>query len=623
VLLFALAWIGLFGTHLALLRYYGGAELLREVPLAGLDFDTHVHDTWRVLEGLDGWGRSWVWDPRFLAGYPQGTIFDADNKGWEIWTFVWHRLGVSKGFAFNSFVLVAHLGVAPAVYLAARWLDLGRGAALGAACGGVLVWWFDSWLHWCWFVGMVAYALASWLWILPLALFLRWWKHRGTTRAVGVALLLALCHLVHPYSFFMLVTPFVVTYVAGARTLDRRGHLAVWGIAGFTVLANAWWLVVAIEWWPWITDSSLFGSRSVLAPLFDVLGIYDDPAATGIVATKSALRLIAMGLGAAGCVMWRRRTDSRAAPIGVTLVVLAAIAWFGGATPLAQIQPYRHVAPLAFVALLPAAALVEAAIRERWLHAWPRTARITAVGLACATLAWCMQDVLYFTARSLPTPKPLPNGERVQVSALGHPQPPHYGYGDWHRDDLADWIDARDDGQGRVLVEGWPWGEQLAWKSHAQILGGFLWRNVEHGWANLFRRRPQGIVQRAELERYFIDYAVVRVVVATPRAFAPWWDKTDLLELEAELAPFRIYRVRLATHLLDPPRGTVTAETNRLWIEGTDPATDVLVRYHWLPTLACAPGCRIERTPVVDDPVGFFRIPAPHPADFEIVNTYR
>ena len=63
-------------------------------------------------------------------------------------------------------------------------------------------------------------------------------------------------------------------------------------------------------------------------------------------------------------------------------------------------QPYRHVGPLAFVALLPAAALVETAMRERWLSTWPRTARITAAGLACTTLAWCMRDVLYFTVMS-------------------------------------------------------------------------------------------------------------------------------------------------------------------------------------------------------------------------------
>ena len=39
--------------------------------------------------------------------------------------------------------------------------------------------------------------------------------------------------------------------------------------------------------------------------------------------------------------------------------------------------------------------------------------------------------------------------------------------------------------------------------------------------------------------------------------------------------------------------------------------------------LACGPDCRIEREPIDDvDGVGFIRVPAPHPVDFEIRNVY-
>ncbi len=619
---FGLAFAAVMACQIAVLAYFGGRELLVDRPVAGLDFDTHIHQAWRVVEGLRGWGRSWVWDPRLLAGFPTGTIFEADNIGWSVWTWVLVECGVAQGLAFNLFVVAAHLGLVPAIYVSARLFELSPRAALGAAAAAVALWAFDSWLHWCWYVGMVAYAMAGWLWLLPLGLFVRWWRRRTTGAAIGAALLMAVCHLVHPYSFFLLVTPMAVLYVGGARQLDRRGHLVVWGIAGFTVLANLWWLVVAAQWWPWILDSSFFGRRSLLALPLDIFGLLDDPAVTGIIATRANFRLLYTAVGLAGVVTWWRRGDGRAAWMGATIVVLGAFAYLGGATPLGHIQPYRHTGPMALLAIMPAAALVETAWREGWVRSWPGTAKKVCGGLAVVTMLWLAQDVLYFTARSLPAVKPLPHGDKVFFSALGHLPPVTYGYTNWHRDDVAAWVRAHDDGQGRFLVEGWSWGEQLAWKTDAQIMGGFIWRNLEHSWANLLRRRPQGIVGQPELGRYLATYGIRWVVVATPRLQAPWWDSYSQIELVATLHPFRFYRVKAKTHLLQPPVGTVEVATNRIAVHGTDPATDVLLRYHWADVLRCEPGCTIERVSIEGDRVGFMRVPAPHPADFTIVNRY-
>lgn len=619
---FFLAFAAVMLAQLWVLRYYGGAELLEDRPIAGLDFDTHIHQAWRVVEGLHVWGKSWVWDPRLLAGYPTGTIFEADNIGWSVWTWIGVELGVSQARAFNSFVIFAHLGLVPSVYVSARWLDLSRNAALGAAGAAVLLWAYDSWLHWCWYVGMVAYATASWFWLMPMALFVRWWRRRRPIHAVGCAVMMALCHLVHPYSFFLLVTPLAILYVGGFRQLDRRGHAIVWAIAAFTVVANCWWLLVAADWWEWILDSSLFGTRSLMALPNDLLGLLDDPAVTGIVATRANFRVLYTAVGLAGIVLWWKRGDPRAVPLGVTIVVLGIFAYVGGATPLSHIQPYRHTGPMALLALMPAAALVETGWREGWIKSWPRSARRVCAGLSAIVVLWLAQDVLYFSVRSLPTVKPLPHGEKVFFSAIGHLSPVDYSYANWHRDDVAQWIEEHDDGQGRVLVEGWSWGEQLAWKTDTQILGGFIWRNLEHSWANLLRHRPQGIVQPAELAAYVQRYGVRWVVISTASGYAPWWDRYEQLELAATLHPFRIFRVKAKSHLLDPPVGTVHVETNRIDVKGTDPAKDVLVRFHWSEILVCEPDCTFERVKVKGDPVGFMRVKAPHAADFSIVNRY-
>ena len=132
-LAFPLAALVVIAVHLALIAHFVGVTVfLDDAPGFALDFDTHISQTWRVIEGLDGWRRSWVYDVQLLAGAPTGAIFDADNKAWELWTYALWKLGMSKGAAFDLFPLVAHLLVLPVVYGAARLFGLGRGGALFA-----------------------------------------------------------------------------------------------------------------------------------------------------------------------------------------------------------------------------------------------------------------------------------------------------------------------------------------------------------------------------------------------------------------------------------------------------------------------------------------------------------
>jgi uncharacterized membrane protein len=207
-------------------------------PILGVDYETHIAQVWRVIEGLDGWGRTWVYDVRLLAGSPHGVIFDADNKGWELWTWARAQPRRSQGLAFNLFVVARPLAGAPVVFSSARLFGLGRGAALAATGMGSLLWFFDSFSHWCWWVGMVAYAFASYLCLLPLALFWRWLRDRRAWQAAATAATLALAHQVHPYCFLILAAPMLVLYVRQARTLGVRGHAVVWGIAAVTLLRS-------------------------------------------------------------------------------------------------------------------------------------------------------------------------------------------------------------------------------------------------------------------------------------------------------------------------------------------------------------------------------------------------
>jgi predicted acyltransferase len=74
----------LAGYALALLYFLPPRVLLSRQPVSGQELDTHVVQTFRVVEALERHGKSWAYDPQLLAGCPQGVIFDADNKAWEL-----------------------------------------------------------------------------------------------------------------------------------------------------------------------------------------------------------------------------------------------------------------------------------------------------------------------------------------------------------------------------------------------------------------------------------------------------------------------------------------------------------------------------------------------------------
>jgi hypothetical protein len=622
---FALAALAVLAVHLACFCYFvpPGAWWSDE-PMIGVDYETHIGQAWRVIEGLDGWGRSWVYDARLLAGSPQGLIFDADNKGWELWTWAVRGLGASQGLAFNLFVVLAHWLVLAVAYASARLFELSRWGALAATAMASMLWFFDSFAHWCWWVGMVAYGITGYFCLLPLALFYRWLRDRKVWQGLAAGASLALAHQIHPYSFLILAVPMIALWGTHARRLGWRGHLAVVAMAAATLAANLWWLAPSLAYWHYILDSGFFGQAGPQFILADMFGLVLDTATSGLIGTRSGFRTLILGMAVVGLVLWRRERDPRLRVFAVTLGLLAALTYFGATLwLLRQIQPYRHVLPLAFFAVIPAAAAIEAAVRGRALAGVGRAGRVMLAVLAIPAAQHLASEVLYYTPTALPEVAPMYHGGWNPITTQGFgPQPDYRSRARTPEDErVAAWVRSVDDGTSRFLIEEPTLGEQIAWRTEAQVLGGFVYRNLQHSQANLFRRRKQGIAGDDELRAYFETYAVGWVILSNP---SPAWDRRQkILEPVARIGGHRIYRTRIAPSLLAEGTGQVTAATNAVRVTGSDPQRDLVLRFHWMETLVCAPDCEVRRVRVDTlDPVGFIKIPAPHPADVEVRNGY-
>ena len=599
------------------------APLFTGDPLTWVDFDTHAEQTFRATEALDRWGKTWAYDPQLLAGYPNGAVFEVDNKGWELWTFALWKLGMRKASAFNAFVLIAHLLVAPVLHRCARLFGLQRWDALAATALGLLLWFFDGLARWSWYSGAVAFAIVTFAWILPLALMHRFLETRKLWLIAPLALTLGLGHLIHPSIFIMLVVPMVAIYVRSAKTLGWRRHAAIVGAAVFTIAVNAFWLVTAFRYAHYVTDHDPFFVAKPSQVLADFFGIIVDLTTTGLIGNRTAFRALILGLAAAGLALLWKAKDRRLLPLVSGIGFLLVLAYLGGQLwVFRQLQPYRNVVPAAFLCTIPAGFALGEIARRRTFHGLSRLGKGIGVMALLLGVSHLGREAMYFLPRSLPDIPALPTGETMPLTALGFPEHDDFRHGPplQELNDITAWVKEHDDGQGRFLIDWWIIGEHLLWRTSAPVLGGFHERNLEHTAANFFKRHADGIAPDDEIARYFEDYAVRWVILTEERPY--FESRSNLIELAAKVGRHRVYRTKTPVSWFQHGAGTIQASLNRIEVNGTDPSEEIVLRFHWMETLVCRGGCTLQRTTVDGDPVGFLRIPVPHPASFVIENGY-
>jgi hypothetical protein len=629
---FPAAIVALVIIHVGLIFYFERPSVIFSgEPNSWLDFDTHIEQAWKALEAMDKWGKSWSYDPYLLAGNPNGTLFAADNKGWELWTFALWKLGVQKGIAFNLFLILAHVMVPWAAFFSVRLFGLGKWASLIAAVMGLSIWYFDSAPRWGWWCGMIAYGMASYLSILTIALFYRYLKGGRVSHLILLAVTMSVQHLIHPYAFVILVVPMLILYIQAAKKIPMLRHLGTVGAALIVVASNLYWIVPMIKFAHYLMplESGTYGQSSPLFLLTDYLGLLNEPVATGVLSTRTGFRFIVLAAAAAALISWRKSSDDRFKPLAAGILSMLAIAYLGSYTIIfTYLQPYRHVLPAIYLSIIPAAAFFETAVGSGALRRLPRLAyAIGGLGLLAigGNLA---RDVLYFFPGALPNPH-LGPADLIELKIV-NPYVPDIGsrqmefrhvppFEDYAA--VVSWINENDDGRGRILVQAWVLGEHLAWRTDSQILGGFRFRGMEHSQANLFHRMDRRKIDDEEIGRYLEDYAVKWMVVSGP--VNPLEKKTEFFNFAGYIPPVhRMYETTVTPSYFAEGGGSVSATLNRIQVTGADPGEDVVLRFHWLETLICRPGCSLFKEPIEHDSVGFIRIPAPHPADFDIENGY-
>jgi hypothetical protein len=634
---FPLALAAAIALHLATVFITAPPRIVFSgTPIPNLYFDQQIDQTYQVTDALGQWGEGWAYDPSHASGTVVGTFVDTNSRAWQLWTYQLSKLGLQRGTAFNTFVLLAHLLAPWVLALAAGLFGLGRWPCLIAGMLGGLLWFFDGTVHWQWWSGTVPYPLASYLSVLCAALL---WQFTRTLKWYSIALFaiaLTVTLLTQPYAGLALLVPAAVVYGGRASKMKLWHHGAVVAAIAVAIGLNATWLGIGLRFAHLDNASSTLGLGTLSHLFTDFLGFTSDTNVSGGIGMRSGFRFLTLGAALITLVLWRRDKDKRFWPFAAGLGALLCVAYLGGYLPgINRIQPYRFIIPALFLAVVPAAALIDELRARKAFAKLPAMAYATLGIIVLAAIPRLARDVVYFIPPLVPQPINLPEetphiADIIGFGNVGYPRHRDFRHGTvpQHVENVVKWVENWDPSQGRILVEYAPLADHLAWRTKADILGGSVLRDRGHGRSNFFWRYPSEDPPQAKLRWYLETYAVGWIVILNnpglgeldyrPRLRS----QTELLKTVAKVRPFELMRSQLPISYFQAGTGKIETSLNKIKVSESPPNTDLVLRYHYLSSMVCTPNCSVRKKKISGDPIGFIEVPAPHPANFVIKNNY-
>ena len=599
---------------LAMYLFLDWHEVLSNPPVADTDYATHWAEVWSVSHFLEN-GRLWGYDPFFMAGHPEGTLFDLDNKLIEVAAFSLSRAGLPLPLSYNL-VLVSLMALAPlAVYPAGHWLGLGRGQALLAQLAALGLWYLDPALRWSWQGSTLAFASTVCLSLLVLAAAVHLSRPESSPSPAAWLLWFVLGPLLfwlHAMTFLILLLPLTLWTLRSWRKLSgtQRATLLLW--PALVLLANAPWLLGALRfhWARMASNQYLQGGLPALAADLVGLGRVDGASTVSLI----GLRWLVMLLGGLG--LWqmaRRGTVGQALASGAwggLLVAYGAVYLPGGG----NLQPYRYIEQAAIWSTLgigPGLRVLANTYATRFpQRIW---VGIVAIITLFATL-WVGNAAWRF--------RPPPLGGPAHHRWQG-PSPA--------AKEVCRHLKELPLENGRLLTDDSRLGALLPWCSGAQVIGGHffeIW--TQYGYTNATIRDFLDVpyenytvaTWRDALKRYNVRWIIAHEEWNIPG----WYTLSDWLANHPRqviagprFGPYRFYQPRDAVGELP---FTILAEHGRLLITDA-PDQSFTLPFHWISYLRAAPpSVRLSPETVGDDPIPFIRVEPAGNATIEICTAY-
>ncbi len=629
----------LLAAHTALvLLLFPPSGLMRAEPINYNDYMLHYYHWSTFVQYMKSDGQPWGYNPYWMAGYPDNTVYDVENKAVEVLAYASEAAGLDDVRVFKWFVFATFIVGPLLTYWAARNFGFSSRRSSVVLALQIVLWHTLPFARVMVVTGAFSYVFVSYLAIFASSLAFRYLRDRETKCLAGFAIICPLALLIHIYAAVIISVPVLVVCLIHLRSLQARDVMYLALIAAGSLLFNSFWLGPFFRFlhYSTVTGASLIQGSLPVFLFWSLLAVVMVPALG-----------LACGFALKGLRLTSRDYGRKLAWFFLIVILFfLVVGALGRYTPVTRmlVALRYHVNAFQYLAF-PAAlglAWAWASLSGRW------TRRRLTTGVLYAGMILGILVPLTLTAGLSNAPadnNPIAwfFSRRLDHAVVDNPQ----------SGALVDWLRNNTDKSGRILIES-VWSpmesEEKAWfymhfipilpmLTDREFIGGprddtlllhhfpsfhldfVSFEQLVSGDVPmvLFGKKINSISQ-GRLREYFDLYNVTWVVCSRPISKQYFDRQAPFVQLETKIGEVWIYRVDRTPSYLVEGKGTVEATYNRIRVEEFQ-GKDAVLKYHWMEGLRTRPQLPLERIMLMDDPIGFIRIPNA-PSSFEIYNDY-
>lgn len=621
------------------LKFFPASCLVSEEPINYNDYMLH-HYHWNTFSSyMDDSGKSWGYNPYWMSGYPDNTIYDVENKGVELLTYYSEKIGINSVIIFKWYLLLTFLVGPFLTFWAAKNFGFSRKVSFIILILQIIFWTTIPYIRVMVVTGTYSYVFVSYLSIYILSLLYRVLVKQDKKALIGLFILAPIAVMLHVYSALIICVPGLILYLLYIKEQPRYVHIMLVCIALLVLLVNSFWLVPLARFLHYSTVSNDYVNQGSLFTflMYSLMAIVLAPALLlTVIYSFSGLKKIKLDMGNKLFIFW-----------GGTIVFYLLLGAFGRYTPFTRmLVPLRyHVNMFQYMAFPGALGIYTGIKGLKSKYKEKRIKRILVkVGLGLSIVIPSILFVGISNAYAGNNPIAWFYSRNLCNHIYDHPQ----------SEDFINWLKDNTKADGRILIES-IWSpmeeEQDKWfymnyepllplLTDREFIGGprddaFFLHN--HSGLHLdfvqfeqlaesqnipmiLFKKPINSIELDELKEYFDLYNVQWIITSRVQAKDYFDQFSEYITKVKEFGEVWIYKVERTPSFIIGGEGEVEATFNHINVKNFT-GGDIILKYHWMEGLTTQPDLKLEEVMLMDDPVGFIKI-YDAPSEFEIFLEY-
>lgn len=606
---------------------YEGPQFFNSDPIYNYDYPYHLYNCYEA-QHFYAEGKSWGYSPFFKAGYP--SSLKLDNELLQLICFIFsfqNQIILIKVWTTLILLLLPIL-----IYYSSLNFGFNKRTAIISMIILLVYLYNDYFINSLIYFGLFNFIFGSILSLLYLSLFYRYIIKKE--RKVMILLLISFpltIPLIHASTLLIFFIPFFLLYFINIKKLPLKNNLIITTIIAISLLIYISWigLPFLVEKMPYVEKTNkLFQINNVKEVITDFY--YSSKFHNrGEQYIKTSIIL----LGFLGMFRWLKKNRLFYVFLPTSILLFVMI-YFHNIIKIinfiSSLQPYKYIVPLIFFLIIPSSDFIIKISKKILSDKSCTFVKVISVFII-ASIVLQIVNVHAFDKRS----------------RLLFTEPPS----DYL--DLTKWVKENTNNKGRILFERELQATDLfnkpshlyalfSFETNREILGGpHMFAVLKHDFPSMTRYEifEKGWnISDEELMDYLNLYNVGWIIARSKQTkeylYERYKQNSSLFKSMNIIIPeyyegnkyhrFHIYEVNRNLSFIIGGTGDVIADFNKIKIKNLKTEDkDIILKYHWHPTLKARPEFELRPVYISDAPVPFIKVLGVNTTEFEIYNSYK